>query len=112
MITAQEAIESLLRARITQQDLWLGDVAELIRHQTKQIETADAIVNSLSGVLVNIADTCRSRGFLAGKPIDERVIALAQDRDRLRAQVESNVKLRSDILEDERNQDPSTGTLK
>lgn len=45
-------------------------------------------VDSQSNLICNIQDTLRSRGFMQ-RPIDEGVIAMAQDRDEWKAIAES-----------------------
>lgn len=59
---------------------------ELLNTQT-QLEKANHTIEALSGLICNINDTTRSRGFTTG-PCDEGVIALAQNHDALQTQLE------------------------
>lgn len=60
-------------------------IAELER----EVAESRAQVDAKSSLLCNIADTLRSRGFEGPAHLDERVIALAQERDSLRRQMGS-----------------------
>jgi chromosome segregation ATPase len=61
---------------------------EVERLNKAVIETAQQ-VDAQSNLICNIQDTCRSRGF-AQRPVDEAVIAIAQERDSLRQQLEES----------------------
>lgn len=76
---------------------------ELLNTQT-QLEKANHTIDALSGLICNINDTTRSRGFTTG-PCDERVIALAQNRDALQTQLEEA----KPLLEKQRIRTEGTG---
>lgn len=55
----------------------------IIARLERERDEASQSIDGLSNLLCNIQDTLRSRGFTQ-RPLDEAVIAMAQERDQLR----------------------------
>ena len=61
---------------------------ETITQLRRELGEAENKANSFSNLVCNIQDTVRARGFNQ-RPVDEAVIALAQERDTLKSRLEA-----------------------